>query len=88
MTKGKGKGGASAGPRKPHGPKRKLFHSWTSTMRMHLARAGLLSKYYNYESFAIACGARGKRNVTRIEFSDFLLLSKDQKDEYFKNIHK
>lgn len=88
MAKGKGKGGASAGPRKPHGPKRKLFHDWTSTMRMHLARAGLLSKYNNYESFALACGARGKRNPTKAEFNDFILLTREQKDEFFKGLHK
>ena len=88
MAKGKGKGGASAGPRKPHGPKRKLFHDWTSTMRMHLARAGLLSKYNNYESFVLACGARGKRNPTKAEFNEFVLLPKDKKDEYFNGLHK
>ena len=32
MAKGKGKGGASAGPRKPHGPKRKLFHCLSKTL--------------------------------------------------------
>ena len=45
----KGKGGkravASSGLRKKHGPKKKMFHCWSSTMRMHLAKAGLLSKY-------------------------------------------
>ena len=83
MAKGKGKGGASAGPRKPHGPKRKLFHEWSSTMRMHFANAGLLDKYHNYESFVLACGARGKRNITKAEFNDFLLLTREEQDRYF-----
>ena len=55
---------------------------------MHLARAGLLSKYNNYESFALACGARGKRNPTKAEFNDFILLTREQKDEIFKGLHK
>ena len=88
MAKGKGKGGASAGPRKSHGPKRKLFHCWSSTMRKHFADAGLLKKNYSYQSFVLACNARGKRNPTKLEFNDFVVLSAEEKDNYFKNCSK
>ena len=88
MAKGKGKGGASSGPRKSHGPKKKLFHCWTSTMRMHLAKAGLLSKYYNFESWQQACQAKGKRNVTKAEFEEFSKLDKEAKDKYFAELNK
>ena len=36
--------------RKKHGPKKKMFHCWTSTMRLAFARCGVLTKYYNYET--------------------------------------
>ena len=88
MAKGKGKCGASAGPKKSHGPKRKLFHCWSSTMRKHLADAGLLTKTYNFESFAMACNAYGKRNVSRSDFSTFIGLSQEEKENYFKTLKK
>ena len=50
MAKGKGKKVASGGPHKKHGPKKKMFHCWSSTMRWHFAKAGLLTKYNNFES--------------------------------------
>lgn len=83
MAKGKGKGGASAGPRKPHGPKRKLFHEWSSTIRLHLAKAGLLKKEHNYDSFVLACGAHGKRNPTKEDFEAFTRLEKEAQKKYF-----
>lgn len=88
MAKGKGKNGASAGPKKSHGPKRKLFHCWSSTMRKHLADAGLLTKTYNFESFAMTCNAYGKRNVSRSDFSTFIGLSQEEKENYFKSLKK
>lgn len=88
MAKGKGKKVASAGPRKKHGPKRKLFHEWSSTMRKHFADAGLLTKCYNFESFALACNAKGKRNVSRGDFRDFVILPNEEKDKYFENLKK
>ena len=86
MAKGKGKKVASGGPHKKHGPKKKMFHCWTSTMRMHLAKAGLLTKYTNFESWQQACQAKGKRNTTKADFDEFIKLSQEQKVEYFKNI--
>lgn len=88
MAKGKGKKVASAGPKKPHGPKRKMFHCWSQTMRMQLAKDGLLTKAYNFESFAQACNAKGKRNVSRGDFADYVAMSKVEKDKYFDTLKK
>ena len=88
MAKGKGKKIASSGPHKKHGPKRKLHHCWSSTMRMALAKSGLLSKYYNYESWSLALQAKGKRDASRNDFDEFVKLSREEKDNYFKNIKK
>ena len=55
-------------------------------MRMHLAKAGLLTKYTNFESWQQACQAKGKRNTTKADFDEFIKLSQEQKVEYFKNI--
>ena len=84
MAKGKGKGGASAGPRKPHGPKRKLFHEWSSTIRLHLAKAGLLKKEHNYDSFVLSCSAHGKRNPTKEDFEAFTRLTPEAQKNYFQ----
>ena len=88
MAKGKGKKVSSGGPHKKHGPKKKMFHCWSSTMRKHFADAGLLSKNYNYESFATACTAKGKRNVSKGDFNAFIVLPKEEKDNYFKSMSK
>ena len=93
MAKGKGKGGSSGGPRKNHGPKRKMFHCWDSTTRWHFAgdygkSNGILNKYHNYESFVLACTARGKRNPSEEEFQEFLKLPKEKKKEYFAALSK
>ena len=88
MAKGKGKGGSSGGPRKSHGPKRKMHHCWSSTMRRHFAKAGLLKKEVNFESWQQACQAKGKKNVSEAEFNDFVKLSPEEKKVYFENIKK
>ena len=88
MAKGKGKGSASSGPRKSHGPKRKLFHCWSSTMRKQFADAGLLSKFHNFESFTLACNAKGKRNVTKNDFNEFVVLDDEEKKKYFEDMIK
>lgn len=73
--------------RKTHGPKRKLFHEWTSTMRLHFAKAGVLSKYCNYESFTISCGARGVRSDLADLWEEFIRLpDKAAKDAYLDNL--
>ena len=65
MAKGKG-GKPSSAPaarlRKNHGPKKKMWHCWSSTMRKHFADAGLLTKYHNRESFEQALTAKGIRH--------------------------
>ena len=77
----------SSGPTKSHGPKRKLFHEWSRSMRIHLANAGLLSKYSNYESFKLACVARGVKNPTESMFNEMKVLkTKADKDAWFKNL--
>ena len=88
MAKGKKKSAASGGPHKKHGLKKKLHHCWSSTMRKHFADAGLLTKYHDYESWQTSCAARGKKNVSRSDFNDFVKLSKEEKDKYFENIRK
>jgi len=88
MAKGNGKSTASAGPKKKHGPKRKLFHCWSSTMRKHFADAGLLSKYNNYESWVLAVQSRGRRDASRNDFNAFVILPIEEKKAYFKNIKK
>ena len=50
--------------------------------------AGLLDKYHNYESFCLACNARGKRNPSMDEFKEFRNLPLEKQKEYFKNISK
>jgi hypothetical protein len=73
--------------RKNHGPKRKLFHEWTSTMRLHFAKAGVLDKYSNYDSFVLSCGARGIRSDTADLWEEFIRLpDKQAKDQYLKDL--
>ena len=84
----KPKRGSSSGPKKPHGPKK---HMWKDCkpLTKQLADAGLLSKYHCYESWCLACSARGKKNTTKAEFNKFVILkTKAEKDIYFANIGK
>lgn len=84
----KPKKGSHSGPHKSHGPKRHLFHELKPMMHV-IAQSGLLSKYWAYESWALACNARGVKNPTKADFSQFILLpTKAKKDEYFKSLMK
>ena len=89
MSKGKGKSTVSTGPklRKSHGPKRHL-HSWTGAMKWQFGKMGMLSKYNDYDSFCLACNARGKRNPTRRDFQEFVLLPRAKQKEYFASLAK
>ena len=87
MAKGKGKKVSSGGPHKKHGPKRHLFKEYKPMIHV-IAKTGLLSKYYNYESFVLACNARGKINASKEEFNTFASLPREQQKEYFKNLSK
>ena len=88
MAKGKGKKVASGGPHKKHGPKKKMFHCWSSTMRWHFAKAGLLNKYNNFEAWQQACQAKGKRDATKANFDEFVKLDREAKDKYFEDLGK
>ena len=87
MAKGKGKKSSSGGPHKNHGPKKHLFKEYKPIIKA-MADAGLLSKYYNYDSFSSACSSKGKRNPSKHDFNDFFVLSKEDKKGYFKGLRK
>ena len=87
MAKGKGGSKSSGGPHKKHGPKRHLFKEYKPMIKA-FADSGLLNKYHNYESFVLACDARGKRNASRQEFNSFVCLSMEDKKKYFQSITK
>lgn len=85
MAKGKGKKVSSGGPHKKHGQKKKLFHCWDSTMRLHLAKAGLLCKYTNKESWEQSCNAKGIRAEGDSLWKEFVALDLNSKKVWFKN---
>ena len=89
MAKGKGKSSVSAGSklRKRHGPKRHLWKD-LKPMVWQFGKLGLLTKYEDFESWQIAMAARGQKNTSRAEFLKFVVLSRKEKDEYFKNARK
>ena len=74
---------------KSHGPKRKLFHSYSQTMRLQLSKDGLLNKYCDKESFALACQARGVKSIDNVMWNNFNKLSTvKEKDVWLKNLGK
>ncbi len=83
----KGKKTSSGGPRKSHGPKKHLF-KWYKPMIKSMADTGILSKYYDFDSFCLACVARGKRNPTKSDFNEFFILPIEEKKNYFNNIKR
>ena len=87
MAKGKGKGKlASSGLRKKHGPSRHWFPD-LKPMVYSISKTGVLSKYDCYESWALACQARGVKNPSKEEFKRFSLLKTCKlKDEYFASL--
>ena len=87
MAKGKGGAKSSSGPHKKHGPKRKLFKEYKPMIKM-FADAGLLDKYHNFESWQLACAARGVKKADRAEYNKFSVLTMAEKKEYFKNLSK
>ena len=75
---------SKSGLRKNHGPKRHLFHDLKPMVHV-IAKDGLLTKYHAYESWALACQARGVKNPRKEDFNNFILLkTRKEKDEYFK----
>lgn len=89
MAKSK-KGVSHAGPKKSHGPKKKMFHCWSKTMRLHLSKAGVLDRYNNKDSFILSCQARGLKHGSVEEwddrFSTFIRLGdKKEQDAWLAN---
>ena len=87
MAKGKGRKLSSGGPNKKHGPKRHLFKEYKPMIKA-MADDGLLTKYENFESWQLACAARGFRKADYNEFKKFVVLSLEEKKQYFKNLWK
>ena len=50
MAKGKGKKVSSGGPHKKHGPKKKMFHTYSKCIRIEMAKLGMLKKNVDSES--------------------------------------
>ncbi len=71
--------------RKNHGPKRHMFKELKPMVHL-FAQAGLLTKYNNYESFALSCAARGVKNGVPEMWSEFKLLPRKEQDQYLANI--
>lgn len=90
MAKGKGRV-SSGGPRKNHGPKRKMFHDYGNKVaRQDFGRLGLLSKYHCFDSFILSCQARGLKHGNKVEwesrFDTFRTLpTKEEKDKWLDN---
>lgn len=83
----KPKRGGSGGPHKNHGPKKHLFKEYKPMIHV-FAKAGLLGKYYNEESFLMAVAARTKGKATHAEWEAFKCLPLEQKKAYFENLKK
>lgn len=86
------RGGSVAAPakqklRKNHGPKRHMFKDY-KPMVHEFAKAGLLTKYSDYESFALSCAARGVKSGVAEMWMEFRYLPRDKQNEYLKNIRE
>ena len=80
---------ASKGAQKSHGPKRKLFHQFSNKMRYEFGKLGLLNKFHDFESFKLACMARGCTHPTEEMFRKYMMLTTNQaKLEWLKNLQK
>jgi len=87
MAKGKRKGTSSGGPHKKHGPKRHM-HAWCGPMKEAFAKTGILTKYYDFESWQLAMAARGNKKADYNEFKAFAALSMEEKKAYFAALKK
>ena len=73
--------------RKNHGPKRHLHHAYSKCLRYNVSYGGLLNKYNNYESFALAVMARGvKVGIQAMWDSYSKLPTTAGKDAYLENL--
>lgn len=79
--------------RKRHGPKKHMFHTdaygYSKCERLMMANAGVLNKYCDYESFKMACEARGTKSGIRDLWENFRLLkTKKEQDKFFATLNK
>ena len=73
--------------RKHHGPKRHLWHDYDKVGRIDFGRIGLLTKYYDKESFTLAAYARGVKNDVNELWNEYKLLKTcREKDIYLDGI--
>ena len=74
--------------RKNNGPKRHLFHSFgCKGERNMLEKMGIFSKYSCYDSFCLACQARGvKRGFEGLWSTYNALATTAEKDQFLKNL--
>ena len=84
------RGGSVAAPvkqklRKKHGPKRHMFKDYKPMVKAY-ADAGLLTKYNDYESFALSCAARGVKQGVREMWYEFRILPREEQDKYLANV--
>lgn len=88
MAKGK-RSGAASGPHKNHGPKRRMFSSYGKVGAMSLAKCGVLGKYDDRESWALACVSRGYKNVSDTAWREFCgLKTTEAKHKWFESVSK
>lgn len=84
----KPKRSSGSGLRKNHGPKKHMHKDFKPMVHL-FAKAGLLTKYNNEESFVRACEARTgrKNNNSHAEWIKFSALKTNKaKDEYFHSL--
>jgi len=73
--------------RKNHGPKRHLWHGYDKVGRIDFGRIGILSKYWDKESFALAANARGiKADINELWAEYSVLKTCALKDQYLRSI--
>ncbi len=60
--------------RKNHGPKRHLWHGLDKVGRIDMGACGCLNKYWDKESFALACNARGVKMCINELWDEYKLL--------------
>lgn len=65
MAKGKRKGVSSGGPQKHHGPKKKMFHAYSKSIRIEMAKLGMLKKEADSEAMAQSRASKEPKKVVK-----------------------